>query len=179
MKTIITFCSIWDFFRYNWVMGLGSKIKRSQHRLAPPFQKPHIIISDHLLTWDLFWSATPKGGKESVEFPDTEVYATSFEKNSLKKIKYSGSSPSCYWGVWFLYMFWLTQKERPIEKNPFIVSAAVALFWWSRRFIYFFLILLLLLIMLSQPSSICVNSNIRSCILSLSRLHGTLSFIIN
>ena len=179
MKTIITFCSIWAFFGYNRVMGLGSKIKRSQHRLAPLFQNPPIIVSNHLLTLDLFLSATLKGWKGSVGFPDTEVYAKPFEKNSLKKIKYSRSSPSCYWGVWFLYMFWLTQKEDRSKKNPFIVSAAVELFWWSRRFIYFFFILLLLLIMRSQPSSICVNSNIHSCILSLSRLHGTLSFIMN
>ena len=76
-------------------MGLGSKIKWSQLRLATLFQKPLSIVSDHFLTLDLFLSATPKGWKESIGFSDSELSAKYFEKNSLKKIKYSRSSPSC------------------------------------------------------------------------------------
>ena len=84
MKTIITFCSICTFFGYDWVMGLRSKIKMSQLRLAPLFQKALIIVSDHFLSLDLLLSGTPKGWKESIGFPDTELYAKSFEKKSLK-----------------------------------------------------------------------------------------------
>ena len=65
MESIMTFCSIWAFFGNKWEMGSGSKIKRSQLRLAPLFQKPFIIPSDHFflfiyffLTLDLFLSAT-------------------------------------------------------------------------------------------------------------------------
>ena len=39
------------------------------------------------LTLDPFLSATPKGWKESVGFPDAELLAESFEKKSLKKVK--------------------------------------------------------------------------------------------
>ena len=63
-------------------MDPGPKIKRSQVRLAPLFQKSLIIISDHFLTLGLFLIATPKGWKESIGFPDTELYVKSFEKNS-------------------------------------------------------------------------------------------------
>ena len=84
MKTIITFCSIGTFFEYDWVMRPGPKIKRSQLRLVPLFEKPFIIVSDHFLTLDLFLSATPKGWKESIGFPDVELYAKSFEQKSLK-----------------------------------------------------------------------------------------------
>ena len=85
VKTRITFCSIWTFFGYDWVMGSGPKTNRSQFRLVPLFQKPLIIVSDHFLTLDLYLSATPKGWKELIGFPDTELNAKSFEKNSLKK----------------------------------------------------------------------------------------------
>ena len=81
MKTIITFCSIWTFFRYDSVMGPQPKIKRSQLRLAPLFQNP-LIVSDHFLTLDLLLNATLKGWKELIGFPDTELHAKSFEKNS-------------------------------------------------------------------------------------------------
>ena len=81
MKTIITFCSIWTFFGYDWVMGLRSKIKMSQLRLAPLFQKALIIVSDHFLTLDLLLSGTPKGWKESIGFPEQN-----FMLNLLKKI---------------------------------------------------------------------------------------------
>ena len=79
MKTIITFCSIWTFFRYDLVMGPQPKMKRSQLRLAPLFQKP-LIVSDHFLILDPLLNATLKGSKESIGFPDTELYAKSFEK---------------------------------------------------------------------------------------------------
>ena len=42
------------------------------------------------MTLDLFLSATPKLQKESIEFPDPELYAESFERNSLN---FSRSSP--------------------------------------------------------------------------------------
>ena len=43
---------------------------------------------------DLFLSATPKRWKESIGFPDAELYAKYIEKkNSIKKIKYSRGSP--------------------------------------------------------------------------------------
>ena len=119
MKTIITFYSIWTFFWYDLVMDLGPKIKRSQLRLVPLFQKPLVIVSEHFLTFHLYFSATPKGWKESIGFPDTELMLNLLKK-ILKKIKYTRSSPSCYCGVCFFYLFWLTQKERflkPIEKQ--------------------------------------------------------------
>ena len=56
----------------------------SQLRLAPLFQKAFIIVCDRFLTLDLLLSATPKGWKESIGLPDTELYAKSFEKKSLK-----------------------------------------------------------------------------------------------
>ena len=65
-------------------MGAGPKIKRSQLRLAPVFQKP-LTASDHFLTLNMLLSTTPKGCKESIGFPDTGLYAKPFEKNSLKK----------------------------------------------------------------------------------------------
>ena len=105
MKTIITFCCIWTFFEYDWVMGPGPKIKRSQLRSAPLFQKPLIIVSDHFLTLELFSSAPPpKGWKESIRFANTDLYAKSFEKVH-KKVKYSRSWPSSYWGVCFFTCF--------------------------------------------------------------------------
>ena len=82
MKNIITFCSIWTFFRYELVMDPGPKIKRSQFRSAPLFQKPFIIVSDYFLTLDIFLSVTSKEWKESIGFPDTELYTKYFEKNS-------------------------------------------------------------------------------------------------
>ena len=77
--------SISTFFGYDWVMGPGPKIKKSQLWLVPLFRKPHIIVSDSFLTLDLFFSAAPKGWKESIGFPDTEVYDKSFEKKFIKK----------------------------------------------------------------------------------------------
>ena len=77
--------SISTFLGYDWVMGPGPKIKKSQLWLVPLFRKPHIIVSDSFLTLDLFFSATPKGWKESIGFPDTEVYDKSFEKTFIKK----------------------------------------------------------------------------------------------
>ena len=66
-------------------MGPGSKIKRSQIRLAALFQKLLIILSDHFLILDLFLSATPKGWKESIGFPEAELYAKYFEKTIHEK----------------------------------------------------------------------------------------------
>ena len=112
VKTIITSCSVWAFFGYNWVMGPGSKIKRLHLRLATLFQKPLVIVSSHFLTLDLFLYATPKGWKESIAFPDTERYAKSFEKNSLKKSNIREARLALTGD--------LTQKERflkPIEKK--------------------------------------------------------------
>ena len=112
VKTIITSCSVWAFFGYNWVMGPGSKIKWSHLRLAPLFQKPLIIVSGHFLTLDVFLYATCKGWKESIVFPDTELYAKSFEKNSLKKSNILEAR--------LVVTGALTQKERflkPIEKK--------------------------------------------------------------
>ena len=74
MKTVINFCSIWASFRYNWVMGPGSKINRSQFRLAALFQKP-FIVSDF----------QPIFKCNSIGFPDAELYAKNFENISLKK----------------------------------------------------------------------------------------------
>ena len=45
------------------------------------------------MTLDLFLSTTPKGWKESIGFPDAELYAESFENKFIKKVKYSRSSP--------------------------------------------------------------------------------------
>ena len=45
------------------------------------------------LTLDLFLSAAPKGWEESVAFLDAELYAKSFEKKFIQKIKYFRSSP--------------------------------------------------------------------------------------
>ena len=81
MKTIITFCSILAFFGYNWVTGPGSNIKSSKVSSSTLFQKPLIIVFDLFLTLDLFLSATPKGWKESIGFPDTELYPKTVEKN--------------------------------------------------------------------------------------------------
>ena len=78
-------------------MSPGSRIKRSWLRLVPLFQKPLIIISDlFFFTLGLFLSATHRGWKESVRFPDPELYAKYFEKKSLKN-KYFTSSldPEC------------------------------------------------------------------------------------
>ena len=60
MKTIITFCSIWTFFRYDWVIDPGSKIIKSQLKLASLSRKSLIIVSDHFLIMDLFLSATQR-----------------------------------------------------------------------------------------------------------------------
>ena len=57
VKNLITFCSIWAVFGYNWVMNPGSKIKRSQLRLAPLFQKLIIIKysrSSSSLNWGIY-----------------------------------------------------------------------------------------------------------------------------
>ena len=78
---------------------------RSHLRLAPLFQKPLIIVFDEFLTLDLFLSPTLKGWKESIEFLDPGLHAKSFERISLKKIKSSRSSPSCYWGDCFFTYF--------------------------------------------------------------------------
>ena len=45
------------------------------------------MLSDifFFLTLDLFLSATYKGWKKSIGFPDPEVHAECFEKKSLKK----------------------------------------------------------------------------------------------
>ena len=100
------------FFRVQLGNRTGWKINRSHLRLAPLFQKPLIIVSDDFLTLDLFLSPTPKGWKESIGVPDTELHAKSFEKNSLKKINYSRRSPSCYWGdCFFTYFDWLRRKK--------------------------------------------------------------------
>ena len=132
-----------DFIRVWFGMGPGPKIERSQLRLASLFEKFHIIVSDHFY---LFLNATPKGWKESIGFPKTELYDKSFEKRSFKKIKCSRTSRNCYWRVFFFYLFdWLKTKYflRLPKKNPYIVSATIALFWWSRRFIYFSFFILL------------------------------------
>ena len=122
MKTIITFWSIWTYFGYGWIMIPGPKIERSQLRLEPFFQKPLIIASDHFLTLDLLLKATPTGWKESIGFPDIERY--SFNKKSFKKIKYSRSSPSCYWVVFFLLLL-IDPKGKIFktdQKKKFLIS---------------------------------------------------------
>ena len=117
MKTIITFCSIWTFFRYDWVIDPGSKIIKSQLKLASLSRKSLSIVSDHFLIMDLFLSATHKGWKESIVFPDTELYAKSFEKNSLKKIKYCRSSTTCYWGVCFFLLVLIDSKGKTFKAD--------------------------------------------------------------
>ena len=92
VENIITIRFIWAFFGYKWAMGPGSKIKRSQLKLEPLFQKPLIIFSDHFLTLDLFLSATSKWWNESIGFPNAEVFIKSSGKKFIKKIKYSRSS---------------------------------------------------------------------------------------
>ena len=67
MKTINTFRSASDFLRYKWIIV--------------------IILPYHLFNFWPIFSATPKWWKESIGFPDTELYAKSFEKK-IKKIKY-------------------------------------------------------------------------------------------
>ena len=104
MKTIITFCSIWTFFEYDWKMGPGPKIKRSQLRSAPLFQKPPIIVSDHFLTLELFSSAPPKDGKNQLDF-QIQNFMLNLLKKVHKKVKYSRSWPSSYWGVCSFYLF--------------------------------------------------------------------------
>ena len=89
------------------------------------------------LTLDLFLSAAPKGWEESVAFLDAELYAKSFEKKFIQKIKYFRSSPdpkNSWCGHQQLYNFFsvfadfqklrlfflLSQKERflePIEEK--------------------------------------------------------------
>ena len=141
-------------------MGPGPKIERSQLRLASLFQKFRIIVSDHSLTLDLFLNATPKGWKESIGFPETELYDKSFEKNSLKKIKYSRTSPSCYWRVCFFLLVWLTQNERFFKatekKSLYRVGNYSTILVITKIYIFLLLYftLVLLLIMRSQPASI-------------------------
>ena len=54
---------------------------------------PFLTLSDNFFDFGSISSATPKEWKESIGFPDAELYTESFEKNSLKEIKYSRSSP--------------------------------------------------------------------------------------
>ena len=80
MKTMIIFYSIWSFFEYKWVTGLGSKIKTSQLRF---FQKPLIILWDHIFDFGpIFKGDTQRMGRISC-----------ISKKTIKKIKYSRSSP--------------------------------------------------------------------------------------
>ena len=110
MKNIITFCAICAFFVYKWARGRRS----SGNSLSPPFQKPlywGLIVGETILVavsryssfsvvfysfwpflflaFDLFLRAATKGWKESIGFPDAEVYAETF---CIKKIKYSRTS---------------------------------------------------------------------------------------
>ena len=50
-------------------------------------------LFDHFFTLHLFLGATSKGWKESIGFPDSELYTESFEKKFINKMKYSRSSP--------------------------------------------------------------------------------------
>ena len=61
------------------------------------------------MTLDLFLSATPKGWKESLGFPDAELYAKFFEKKFKKKYL-----EVCL-AVNREIFFWLSQKERFLE----------------------------------------------------------------
>ena len=92
-------------------MCLGTKIKRSQLSLAPLFPKPIIIVSDYFLDFGPLLRATPKGWKKSVGIPDTERYAKSFEKNSLKKSNIPEARLAVT-GSFFLTCFdWLKRKD--------------------------------------------------------------------
>ena len=103
------------------------------------------------MTLGLFLSATRKGWKESIGFRDAELYVKSFEKiHSLKKIKYSRSSPGdfvCLFIYLFTYLFiylfiyFLTDlkgKTFKVERQKILVSlitdepvtAIMVLFWW-------------------------------------------------
>ena len=65
-------------------MALGSKIKRSQLRLASLFQKPPIIPSDLLFEFESILKCHTQR-METIEFPDAELYAKPFEKRCIKK----------------------------------------------------------------------------------------------
>ena len=70
---------------------------------------PYYTLWPFFLTLGLFLSATRKGWKESIGFRDAELYVKSFEKiHSLKKIKYSRSSPGdfiCLFIYLLIYLF--------------------------------------------------------------------------
>ena len=86
VKMIIAFCSVWIFFGYKWVIDPGSKIKRSQFRLALAslFQKPLIIPSDHLFDFGPVFKCHTQS-MERIGFPEAGLYAKSFEKKNLLK----------------------------------------------------------------------------------------------
>ena len=158
MKTIITFCSIWTFFGYDWVIGLGSKTKGSQLRLAPLFQKPLTIVSDRFLTLDLFLSATHKGWKESIGFPDTELYAKFFEKNSWKESNILEARLAVT-GEFVLLLVLIDSKGKIFKadrkKSLYRVSNYSTVLVISKIYIFLplYFTLVLLLIMQSQPTS--------------------------
>ena len=75
------FCFIWAFFGYKWVIRPGSKIKKSQLRLAPLFEKPFIGFSDPFLTLHFdFFRATDKEWWNQLDFQ-----MQNFMLNHLKK----------------------------------------------------------------------------------------------
>ena len=100
----------------------------------------------------------PKDGKNQLDF-QIQNFMLNLLKKIHKKIKYCSSSPSCYWGVCFFYLFWLTQKERflkPIEKKSlYRVSNYSTILVITKIYIFLLLYftLVLLLIMQSQPTS--------------------------
>ena len=60
-------------------MDPGSRMKRSQLRLEPLFQKPLIILSDYLFDFGpIFKCHTQR--MERIGFSHAELYAKSFEK---------------------------------------------------------------------------------------------------
>ena len=103
IKTIITFCSSWAFFGYNCAMDPGqrSRVKRLQLRLAPLFQKPLIILSDHFFD---FWLWT------QLDFQMQNFMLNLLKKNSLKNILVACQDVTGF--------DWLKRKDfEPIEKK--------------------------------------------------------------
>ena len=63
-----------------------------QTHIIPPLVSCFTLF-DNFLTLHLFLGATTKGWKESIGFLDSKIYAESFEKKIINKIKYSRSLP--------------------------------------------------------------------------------------
>ena len=187
VKMIIAFCSVWTFFGYKWVIDPGSKIKRSQFRLALAslFQKPLIIPSDHLFDFGpVFKCHTQR--MERIGFPEAGLYAKSFEKkNLLKKTKYCRSSPSCNWRIFLIIskgkIFRADQKRNPYIVNNWragVSKYTIHYFGDHKDFYISSLFYFSFVIDNAKPTCLdCVNSNIYSCLLSLLKLHGAFWFM--